>query len=110
MAADLAPFNPPLGPQPANASTGIYYPATCTLELREKVFSLHDDFTIKTVDGTEVCKCRGKVFSLHQKKKFTDMAGNELFALQDKLVAVFKSFHGESPNGHDFHIKGKVRF
>ena len=72
MAPHLTPFNPPLGPQPANPH--LYSPQPTTLHMKEKVFSLSgDDFTIKTVDGHEVCKCHGKVVSARDKKKFSDM-------------------------------------
>lgn len=74
--------------------------------MKEKVFSLTgDDFTVKTVDGIEVCKCHGKVMSIKDKKKFTDTAGKEIFMLKNKMLSVFKSFHGESPDGHDFEVK-----
>ena len=39
--------------------------------MKEKVFSLSsDDFTVKTVNGLEVCKCKGKVVSLSDASKF----------------------------------------
>nr|POE63401.1 hypothetical protein CFP56_04304 [Quercus suber] len=107
MSPALAPFNPPLGPQPANAH--LYSNAPQTLQMREKVFSLSgDDFTVKTVEGLEVCRCKGKVLSVHAKKKFTlaDSTDAELFTLNNKMFALQKSFHGESPSGHDFEVKG----
>lgn len=53
MAPHLTPFNPPLGPQPANAH--FYSPSQTTLQMKEKVFSLSgDDFTVKTVDGMRI--------------------------------------------------------
>jgi hypothetical protein len=37
--------------------------------MKEKVFSLSgDDFTVETVDGTKVCKCKGKVMSISDRK------------------------------------------
>ncbi|KAF2769258.1 hypothetical protein EJ03DRAFT_351414 [Teratosphaeria nubilosa] len=108
MAPHLVAFTPPLGPQPVNAH--LYSPNPVTLQMKEKVFSLSgDDFTVKTVDGLEVCKCHGKVVSAHGKKKFTDMADNELFTLKNKMLAIQKSFHGDSPNGHDFEVKGHFK-
>jgi hypothetical protein len=36
-----------------------------TLQMKEKVFSLTgDDFTVTTVAGVHVCKCKGKVLSI----------------------------------------------
>lgn len=43
---------------------------------------------------------------MHQKKTFTDLQGNEIFTLGKKTFAMFKSFEGESPAGHNFEIKG----
>ena len=72
MAPHLAPFNPPLGPQPNNAH--FYSPNAVTLAMKESVFSLSgDDFAVKTTDGLEVCKCKGRVVSIRDKKKFTDV-------------------------------------
>lgn len=101
----LAAFQPPLGPQPANAH--FYAAQQVTLQMKEKVFSLSgDDFAVKTVEGLEVCKCKGKVLSFHDKKEFTDMAGKDLFTLRDKKLALFKSFIAESHEGYGFEIKG----
>jgi hypothetical protein len=55
VAQALVPFQPPLGPQPANT---IYYsPNQVVLCMKEKVWSLSgDDFTVKTVDGHDILK------------------------------------------------------
>ena len=60
----LAPFNPALGPILAQC-----HPEPVTLHMKEKAFSLTgDDFTVKTVAGMEVCKCKGKMLSISDKK------------------------------------------
>jgi hypothetical protein len=62
--APLTPFNPPLGPNPKYC-----FPEENVLNMKEKAFSLSgDDFTIKTVSGVEVCRCKGKVLSVSDKK------------------------------------------
>jgi uncharacterized protein YxjI len=101
----LPAFTPPLGPQAPNPA--FYSPNQVTLQLKEKVFSLTgDDFTVQTVDGFPVCKVKGKLISLHGKKVFTDMAGQELFELKSKTLALFKSFTATSAVGHNFEVKG----
>lgn len=62
--APLMAFNPPLGVHPQ-----FYFPQENVLHMKEKAFSLSgDDFTIKTANGTEICKCKGKVLSISDKK------------------------------------------
>ncbi|KAI6801497.1 hypothetical protein KC332_g6838 [Hortaea werneckii] len=112
MPPQLAPVNPPLGPRPATAD--FFRPQQVTLEMKEKVFSLSgDDFTVKTADEgnvTDVCQCKGKAISARDKKKFTDMQGNELFTLENKLLSINKSMRGVSPSGeHDFEVKGHFK-
>lgn len=103
--SQLAPFNPPLGPQPANPA--FYSPTESTLQMKEKILSLSgDSFTITTATGSPVCQCTGKVFSLHGTKAFTDMQGGELFTVKKKMLALHKSFVCESPAGHSFEVKG----
>jgi len=102
--APLIAFNPPLGPNPK-----FCLPQETTLHMKEKAFSLTgDDFTVKTVAGVEICKCKGKVMSISDKKVFTDMQGQEIFSLKNKHFTIHKSFHAEAPNGHDlFEVKGQ---
>ena len=101
----ITAFIPPLGPQPPNPA--FYSPEPVILQMKEKILSLSgDDFTITTSTGTPVCKCKGEKMSLHDTKNFTDMAGNELFKVKNKTLALQKSFVCESPHGYSFEIKG----
>jgi hypothetical protein len=62
--APLMAFNPPLGVHPQ-----FCFPEENVLHMKEKAFSLGgDDFTIKTANGTEICKCKGKILSISDKK------------------------------------------
>ena len=105
----LAPIQPALGPQPP--SNKFYNPHQVTLAMKEKVFSITgDDFTVRTAEGQDILKVKGKYITIHGSKKFSDMAENEIFTLQNKLLSIHKSFHAESPNNaHDFDIKGKFK-
>lgn len=100
----LQAFEPALGPQPVN--TVLYSPQQVTLVLTEKVWSIGDNFTVQTADGAHILQVKGKVVSLHGKKKFSDMAGNELFVLAEKKLKLHKTFHGEASAGHNFDIEG----
>lgn len=71
-------------------------PHQVTLAMKEKVFSLSgDDFTVQTADGVGVVVCKGKALSVRDRKVFTDMQGNELFTVKNKMLSLHKSFHGE---------------
>jgi hypothetical protein len=61
--AQLIPFNPPLGVFPQ-----FCFPQENVLHMKEKAFSLGDDFTIKTAAGVELFKCKGKILSISDKK------------------------------------------
>ena len=62
--APLAAFNPSLGVHPQ-----FCFPEEHILHMKEKAFSLSgDNFTIKTADGKEICRCKGKVLSVSDKK------------------------------------------
>lgn len=80
------------------------------MALKEKIFSLTgDDFTVRTAEGADILKVKGKLISLSNKRKFTDMSEKEVFTLSNKMIAIHKSFHGESPNGFNFEIAGKFK-
>ncbi|KAK4508363.1 hypothetical protein PRZ48_002101 [Zasmidium cellare] len=109
MKKDLAPFYPPLGPQPAR--TPLYQPYPVTLVMKEKVLSLSgDDFKVETTDGAQLLKVKGKYISIRDKKRFKDASGKELFTLSNKMLKLHKSFKGESPDGYDFAVKGHFSF
>ncbi|CAD6564656.1 MAG: hypothetical protein ASARMPREDX12_002436 [Alectoria sarmentosa] len=98
--APLTPFNPPLGP-----SLSQCHPEPVTLHMKEKAFSLSgDDFTVKTVNGVEICKCKGKLLSVSDKKVFTDVQGHEIFALKNKHFTIHKTSHAENPKGHELFV------
>ncbi|KAF2207234.1 hypothetical protein CERZMDRAFT_51442 [Cercospora zeae-maydis SCOH1-5] len=100
----LPAFQAPLGPQPHNDQ--FYSPQQITLTLTEKVWAIGDTFTVQTADGAHIMQVKGKVVSLHGKKKFSDMAGNEIFTLAEKKLKLHKTFHADAPTGHNFDIEG----
>src|SRR5579862_3489637 len=55
--------------------------------LKQKFFSLADDFAIKNEAGEDVFFVRGKVFSVSNKLSFQDIQGNELAFIQQKLLS-----------------------
>ncbi|KAF2434853.1 hypothetical protein EJ08DRAFT_581425, partial [Tothia fuscella] len=80
--------------------------------LKEKAFSFSgDDFTIRTANGVDICRCKGTFLSISDRKTFTDMKGREHFTLKNKLLSFHKSFKGIGPDGFElFEVKGHFAF
>lgn len=55
--------------------------------MRQKLFALGEDFTIRDETGQDRFFVDGKVFSLGDRLSFQDMAGNELLVIQQRLLA-----------------------
>ncbi|KAI1196872.1 DUF567-domain-containing protein [Nemania serpens] len=85
-----------------------------TLALQEKAMSLSgDSFDIKMANGQPIFHVKGDSFSLSNRQHFCDMAGNELFAIRKKHLALHSTYYAEDPNGNvlfevrsKFHIGG----
>ncbi len=56
-------------------------------QMRQKLFSWGDDFTIQTADGRDAFFVDGKAISLGNQLSFQDMQGNELAFIRQKLLA-----------------------
>lgn len=55
--------------------------------LRQKVFCLGDDYTIRDEDGNDCFYVDGKAISFGDKLSFQDMQGNELAFIRQKLLS-----------------------
>ncbi|HJZ85368.1 MAG TPA: LURP-one-related family protein [Polyangia bacterium] len=55
--------------------------------LRQKMFALGDDFTIRDADGNEVFFVDGKAFTIGDKLSFQDPRGHELAFIKEKVLA-----------------------
>ncbi|GKX31209.1 hypothetical protein SH1V18_36890 [Vallitalea longa] len=61
-------------------------------QVREKIFSFGDDFTIKDEMGNDFFIIRGKVFSLGDKLQLFNMSGEELFYIEQKLLRMLPEY------------------
>lgn len=61
--------------------------------IRQKVFSIGDNFTIKDENEVDKYVVKGKVFSIGSKLRFYDMAGNELVYIEQKLLKLLPEYH-----------------
>lgn len=61
--------------------------------IREKVFSLGDNFTIKTFEGYDAFKVVGKVFSLGNKLRIYSMDDRELVYIEQKVFKFLPEYN-----------------
>ena len=61
-------------------------------QMKQKLFALGNDFTIKDSEGNDVFYVDGKAFSLGDKLSFQDMGGNELAYISQKLLSFKKRY------------------
>ncbi|SKA93138.1 Uncharacterized protein YxjI [Caloramator quimbayensis] len=62
-------------------------------QIRQRIFSLSDSFTIKDEIGEPHFIVRGRVFSLGDKLSLEDLYGNELFYIEQKLFKFLPEYH-----------------
>lgn len=61
-------------------------------QMKQKFWSLGDNFTIKDGAGNDVFRVVGKVFSLGDKLSFQDLTGRELAYIAQKLLSFKKRY------------------
>jgi uncharacterized protein YxjI len=57
-------------------------------QMKQKLFALGDDFTIKNATGADAYFVDGKAFSLGSQLSFQDMNGHELAFIKQKLLSL----------------------
>jgi len=62
-------------------ASGVY-------QMRERMFSIGDDFWIEDSDGERVYKVNGKALRIRQTLVFEDPDGNELLKIQERKLSV----------------------
>ena len=60
--------------------------------MKQKLFSLGDDFTIKNEAGEDVYFVDGRALSIGDKLSFQDMQGNELAFIEQKIFNLAKTY------------------
>ena len=61
-------------------------------QIRQKIFSFGDNFTIKDENGQDYYQVQGKVFSLGDKLRIYDMTGKELYYIEQKLFKLLAEY------------------
>lgn len=62
------------------------------LNIKQKVFSFGDKFSVNATDGTPIIFVEGKVFSVGNKLTIYDAQGNELFYVEQKLFKLLPEY------------------
>ena len=67
--------------------------------MRQRLVALGQDFTINNAAGQPVYKIHGKVRLIKESLKFSDMQGNVLYQLDEKVLRIRDSFDILRPDG-----------
>src|SRR6201999_2138435 len=57
-------------------------------QMKQKMFSMGDDYTITDENGRPAYYVDGRAFSIGEKLSFQDMAGHELAFIKQRLLAI----------------------
>ena len=68
-------------------------------KIRQKMFSIGDDFWIENQEGNRVFKVDGKALRLRKTLFFEDMNGNKLCKIQERLLAIKDTMAVEDTDG-----------
>ena len=74
-------------------------------QMRQKMFSIGDDFWIETNGGQRVFKVDGKALRLRKTLILESPAGQELYKIQEQLVTIRDVMKIEGPSGHVATVK-----
>lgn len=79
-------------------------------KIRQKMFSIGDDFWIENQDGERVFKVDGKALRLRKTLFFEDLQGNRLAKIQERLLPIKETMVVEDGEGNQLAVikKGLV--
>jgi len=69
-------------------------------QMRQRMISIGDDYTIENDRGERVFKLDGKALRIRKTIIFEDMDGHELYKIQERMLRVRDSMEIEAPDGH----------
>ena len=77
-------------------------------KIRQKMFSIGDDFWIENQDGRRVFKVDGKALRLRKTLIFEDMNGNKLCQIQERWLPIRETMAIDDPNGEQIAVVKKA--
>ena len=81
---------------------------TTRYKIRQKLFSIGDDFWIENQDSQKVFKVDGKALRLRKTLIFEDMDGNELCQIQERWLPIKETMEIEDPDGKQMAVIKKA--
>lgn len=73
--------------------------------IKQKMFSLRQNFYVTDENGTDVFQVKGELMSLRGIKHVLDMEGNELATISRELMKLFPTFNVEIGGEHAFTLR-----
>ena len=77
-------------------------------KIRQKMFSIGDDFWIENQEGQRVFKVDGKALHLRKTLIFEDMKGNRLCQIQERWLPIRETMAIDGPDGEQIAIVKKA--
>jgi len=77
-------------------------------KIRQKMFSIGDDFWIENQEGRRVFKVDGKALRLRKTLIFEDMNGNELCQIQERWLPIRETMAIDGPDGEQIAVVKKA--
>jgi len=77
-------------------------------KIRQKMFSIGDDFWIENQDGRRVFKVDGKALRLRKTLIFEDMNGNKLCQIQERWLPIKETMAIDGPDGEQIAVVKKA--
>jgi len=77
-------------------------------KIRQKLFSIGDDFWIENQKGEKVFKVDGKALRLRKTLIFEDMDGNKLCQIQERWLPIKETMEIEDPDGKQMAVVKKA--
>ena len=77
-------------------------------KIRQKMFSIGDDFWIENQEGRRVFKVDGKALRLRKTLIFEDMDGNKLCQIQERWLPIKETMAIDGPDGEQIAVVKKA--
>jgi len=84
---------------------GSFAKAAMRYLMKQKLWAMGNDYTIKDAGGTDRFFVDGKAFSIGDKLSFQDMSGNELVFIRQKLLSWGPTYELHQASGVDTVVK-----